>query len=92
MIHLTFYHSREIFKGSEFAPWVTKLFPQGVKFEGTECGNYSPTISVTLRDFENAKDRIPTRNLTRIQGKFNTLEQLALGVRDFDYFIKGKQK
>lgn len=87
MIYLTFYHSREIFKGSKFAPWVTKLFPNGVKFEGTGCGNYSPTIVVTLEDFEDAKNCIPTKNLIRIQGKFNAMQKLIFGVRDFDNSI-----
>ena len=88
MIYLTFYHSREIFVGHKFAPWVVRLFPNGVKFEGTRSGNYEPTISVTIADFEDARDIIPTRNLIRIRGEFNLMEQLVYGARNFDNSIK----
>lgn len=84
MIYLTFYHSRNIFKGNKFQPWIKRLFPDGVNFEGCESGNYSPTISIHLTDFEKAKKSIPTKNLIRIQGCFEILQQLASGVRDFD--------
>ena len=88
MIYLTFYHAREIFIGSEFKPWVNRLFPSGVKFEGTVSAMYHPTIKVTLQDFEDSKDAIPTKNLIRIRGEFTILEQLTFGVRNFDNTLK----
>ena len=83
MIYLTFYHARSIFRSTKLAPWVTKLFPS-VKYEGTRFGMYEPTISVSLQDFEEAKDAIPTKDLIQIKGQFNIIEQLVYGVRNFD--------
>ncbi len=82
MIYLTFYHGRNIFKGHEFSSWIKNNF-KTVKFEGFEYGHYMPTISVSLQEFEAAKDFIPTKNLIRVEGRFSILEQLVFGVRDF---------
>jgi len=90
MIYLTFVHSRELFTGANFKPWVKRLFPS-VKFEGCKTANYEPTISVSLIDFERAKECIPTKNLIRIKGVFNVIEHLVLGVRDFDNQLKYKR-
>ena len=91
MIYLTFYHARDIFRGSEFKPWVNRLFPHGVRFEGTKSAMYEPTIAVTLKDFEDSKECIPTKNLIRIRGEFTILEQLAFGVRNFDNILKATE-
>lgn len=82
MIYLTFYHGRNIFRGHEFSGWIKKHF-QTAKFEGFEYGCYFPKISVSLKEFEAAKDFIPTKNLIRVEGKFDILTQLVFGVRDF---------
>ena len=87
-VYLTFYHAREIFRGSEFKPWVNRLFPNGVRYEGTKSAMYEPTIIVSLQDFEDSKENIPTKNLIRIKGSFTILEQLTFGVRNFDNKIK----
>ena len=91
MIYITFYHARDIFKGHEFAPWIKKMFPNGVKFEGTRTGNYYPTISISsIEDFEDAKSIITGKDIIRIRGEFSILEQLIYGVRDFDNSINPK--
>ena len=83
MIYLTFYHGRNIFQGGgNFKPWLSKLF-KSFKFEGFEYGHYLPTISVSRQEFEANKEYIPTANLVRIEGKFDVLEQMTLGVRNF---------
>ena len=89
MIYLTFYHGRNIFRGDKFAKWVYDYFPSA-KFEGFECGHYYPTISVSLAEFEAAKDRIPTPNLIRVEGRFTVLQQLVYGVRNFKNEISEK--
>lgn len=89
MIYLTFYHGRNIFRGQDFVTWIRELFPSA-KFEGFEYGHYLPTISVSLKEFESAKDRIPVMNLIRIEGRFSTLQQLVYGVRDFKNEISEK--
>ena len=82
MIYLTFYHDRNVFRGHEFIGWIKKNFPSA-KFEGFECGRYLPTISISLQEFENGKTNIPTKNLIRIEGRFDILTQLVYGVRNF---------
>ena len=83
MIYLTYSYHRDIFLHQEFKPWIKKLFGENVRFEGFTSGMYEPTISISLSDFEDNKDKIPTNNLIQIEGKFSMLEQLACGVRDF---------
>lgn len=91
MIYLTFYHARELFRGADFKPWVNRLFPNGVRYEGTVSAMYHPTIAVSLVDFEDAKDCIPTKNLIRIRGEFSIIEQLTFGVRNFDNTLKSTE-
>jgi len=81
MVYITFYHGRNIFRGHEFASWV-KNFPSA-NFEGFECGNYFPKISIPLAEFEAAKEVIPTQNIVRMEGEFSILQQLVFGVRNF---------
>ena len=84
MIYLTFYHDRNVFKGSpgSFVSWIKNNF-QTVKFEGFECGRYFPTISISLSEFQAKKEFIPTKNIVRVEGKFTVLQSLMFGVRDF---------
>lgn len=89
MIYLTFYHGRNIFKGNEFASWIKNNF-KTAKFEGFEYGHYMPMISVTLQEFDAGKDFIPTKNLIRVEGKFDVLTQLVYGVRNFKNEVADK--
>ena len=95
MIYITFKHSRDLFKKDLFHSWVYKTFDfnandladeKPIKFEGCEYGNHYPTISMHTGTFEEKKDKIPfssLKKITKIQGVFNTIEQLALGVCNF---------
>ena len=82
MIYLTYYYDRDIFNGNKFRKWITDLFGENVKFNGSE-GRKFPKIEISLTDFETNKNKIPTKNLVSIEGKFTLIEQLGLGVRDF---------
>ncbi len=53
---LTYTHGRDIFKGSDFKPFVHKYF-KDVRFEGFESGNWHPTISIS--NWEEVKDILP---------------------------------
>ena len=89
MIYLTYSYHRDVFlKGGNFKPWIKKLFGENVDFEGFTSGMYEPTIGISLSDFEDNKDKIPTNNLIQIEGRFDILEQLALGVRNFINIIE----
>jgi len=55
---LTYYHTRNLFSKNKFKPFVKKYF-EDVKFLGTESGNYSPAISVSLTSFEKNKFKLP---------------------------------
>lgn len=82
MIYLTFYHGRNVFGANgQFVTWIKNNFD--AKFDGFEYGHYLPTISITLQDFEKAKHLIPTKDLIRIEGKFDIFTQLVYGVRNF---------
>ncbi len=81
MILLKFYHSRNVFKGHEFASWLRQF--KSAKFEGFEYGRYFPQVSISLQEFEQFKDSIPTKNLVEIEGRFDILMQLVFGVRNF---------
>uniref|UniRef100_A0A6H2A3L4 Uncharacterized protein n=1 Tax=viral metagenome TaxID=1070528 RepID=A0A6H2A3L4_9ZZZZ len=83
MVLLTFRHSRDVFIKNQFKNWITKLFGTDVKFDGCQYGNNYPTLIVSLPDFLKVKDDIPTRGLVSIEGKFNLIEELSFGVRDF---------
>ncbi len=85
IIYLTYTYHRDVFlKGGHFKPWIKNLFSDNVDFEGFTSGMSEPTIKVSLSDFENNKDKIPTKNLIQIRGEFGLLEQLAFGVRNFN--------
>jgi hypothetical protein len=45
-LYLTYNHSRNIFEGAGFKPFVNKYF-KDVKFEGFGCGYWFPTISIS---------------------------------------------
>jgi hypothetical protein len=86
MITITFYHGRNIFKGKEFASWVSRLFPSA-KFCGFEYGSYYPKLQIDFLEFEQNKQAIPpsaAKNITKISGEFSLLEQLVYGVRNFE--------
>lgn len=81
MIHLTFYHARNIFnENGKFKKWITKNFPS-TEFVGFEHGQYKPTIKMSLREFEKGRSVIPAINLIKVEGKFTILETLVYGVR-----------
>jgi len=44
--YLTYNHSRNLFNGGSFKPFVKKYF-EDVKFEGFGCGYWFPTISIS---------------------------------------------
>jgi hypothetical protein len=44
--YLTYNHSRNLFDGCAFKPFVHKYF-EDVKFEGFGCGYWFPTISIS---------------------------------------------
>jgi hypothetical protein len=83
MIHLTFYHARNVFnEKGEFADWITKNFPSS-EFVGFEYGQYRPTIKMSLPEFEKGRSVIPSVNIIRIEGKPTILETLVYNVRAF---------
>lgn len=90
MIFLTYYYDRDIFNGNKFQKWITDLFGDNVKFEGSE-GRRFASISISLQDYEANKHKIPTKNLVKITGIFDILEQLVYGVRNFTNTIENEQ-
>ena len=81
MIHLTFYHARNVFnENGKFKEWITENFPSA-EFVGFEYGQYKPTIKMFLPEFEKGRSVIPAINLIRVEGKFTILETLVYGVR-----------
>lgn len=88
-IYLTYKYNRDVFKKEgDFKPWVRRILGDSVKFHEFNCGMSEPTLVLQLADFEKAKNSIPTKNLIKIQGRFNVLQYLSLGVRDFENEIK----
>ena len=53
---LTYYNTRDIFRGNEFRPFVRKYF-KDVKYLGVESGNSYPAISVS--NWEEIKNDLP---------------------------------
>jgi len=53
---LTYYHTRNLFTKNEFKSFVKKYF-KDVKYLGAECGNYSPSISIS--NWDEIKYKIP---------------------------------
>ncbi len=53
---LTYKHTRDLFSGSGFKPWVKKYFPDA-QFDGTEYGNWNPSILVG--NYEEVKNNLP---------------------------------
>lgn len=83
MIHLTFYHARNVFnEKGEFADWITENFTS-TEFVGFEFGQYRPTIKMSLLEFERGRSVIPALNLIRVEGKPTILETLVYNVRAF---------
>uniref|UniRef100_A0A6H2A0W5 Uncharacterized protein n=1 Tax=viral metagenome TaxID=1070528 RepID=A0A6H2A0W5_9ZZZZ len=83
MVLLTFRHGRDVFVKNQFKSWIPKLFGPNVKFDGCRYGNNYPVLRVGTIDFLKVKDEIPTRGLVSIEGQFDLLHQLSLGLRDF---------
>jgi len=44
--YLTYNHSRDVFSGADFKPFVKEYF-KDIKFEGFDCGCWYPTISIS---------------------------------------------
>lgn len=53
---LTYTHTRNLFKRTEFKPFVNKYF-KDVKFEGCSSGNWEP--SITISNWEEVKNELP---------------------------------
>lgn len=53
---LTYTHTRSLFTGNKFKPFVHKYF-KDVKFLGCESGNWEPKISIS--NWEEIKNIIP---------------------------------
>jgi len=53
---LIYTHSRNLFSGSDFKPFVNKYF-KDVEFEGFEVGNWYPAI--TISNWEEVKNILP---------------------------------
>lgn len=94
MIKITFRHSRDLFIKNLFKSWVYKSFNfnvdddnKPIKFEGCEHGNhYLPSISMSLKTFEESKYKIPLsviKRITKVEGIFNVVEYLVYGVNNF---------
>jgi len=69
MVRLTFSHTRDIFDGTKFKPWVYKLFP-GARFDSCKWGDWYPTIKVPYEQFEAQYKNIPVR----VQAKIAEIE------------------
>lgn len=94
MIYLTFKHSRDIFKKNEFQTWVKRWLPSA-RFTGCEYGNHYPTISVKTVEFIEWKKHVmecykEKAKVVKVEGVFNVIEQLSLGVRDFSNDLRIK--
>jgi len=53
---LTYNHTRNIFKGNEWKPGITKWF-KNPRFAGTETGNWFPKL--IIENWEEVKDKLP---------------------------------
>ena len=86
MLYLTYEYNRDVFLGNDWTPWIKKAFGEDVKFDGFGYGRREPTIMIPTTVFEKAKKegKINQSNLIKIRGEFDVVEQLALGVRDFE--------
>lgn len=91
MIYLTYIYSRDIFKGQSFVKWISDLFGEEVKFYGYESGRRYPSISINVIDFDKVKDKIPTKNLVKVKGAFNVIQQLSLGISDFSNDLRDSE-
>ena len=54
---LTYKHTRNLFTKNEFKPFIKKYF-KGVKFLGTESGNWGAKISIS--NWDEVKKTLPT--------------------------------
>lgn len=91
LIILTYYHTRNLFKQSEFLPFVKKYF-KDVKYIGTESGNWSPKIRVSNWDevkHELPKYAIPVKVEFDPAGT-NVLRALSLGQLGLARQIRGE--
>jgi hypothetical protein len=86
MLYLTYYHGRNIFRNHKLAPWIQKF--KSANFVGFECGSYFPTISISLAEFIEKKDIIPSKNLIRVKSQFTPIECLVYNVRNFENEVK----
>lgn len=76
---LTYNHTRDLFKGDKFKPFVYKYF-KDYKFLGTESGNWSPKISIS--NWEEIKYSLPKYaipNKVELDKNISTLGALING-------------
>jgi len=88
---LTYHHTRNLFKQSEFLPFVKKYF-RDVKYLGTESGNWSPRIRVSNWDevkYELPKYAIPAK-VELDSDNMTVLEALSLGQLGLAREIRGE--
>ena len=59
---LTYTHTRNLFKGTEFKPFVRKYF-KDVKFIGCDSGNWWPSIEIS--NWDGVKNTLPKYAIPR---------------------------
>lgn len=94
MIKITFQHLNNIAGPNGLQKWLINLFPSAT-FEGCEYGDYYPTVQITLKDWQENHfqlNKLPTNQLVKMEGKFDILQKLAFGVRDFSNDLREIQK
>lgn len=88
-IILTFLNSTDIADKDRLAPWLQVYFPSAEPLGQEQDGN-GYEVMVSLKDFEENKNKVPTSNLVRARGCFTIIEMICLGVRDFDNDLRDK--
>jgi len=84
---LTYYHTRNLFAGSDFKKWVCKYFT-GVEYMGTKSGNYSPSILVT--NYEEVKKKLPKSYLPiQVQFAIKNFEREGFGIVILRHLVNG---
>ena len=72
---LTYTHIRNLFRGTKFKPFVNKYF-KDVKYLGTECGNWEPSISIS--NWEDVKYQLPKYAIpVKIEWDYNHIHPLS---------------
>ena len=67
MVLLTFEHSRNVFQGEKFKPWIYKVFPSA-RFDSFKWGQWYPTIKIPFDEFRDNHKNIPETAQRKIAG------------------------